>query len=152
MSALQFARTTGHGRRRAVSGHDARSTAAQALQAPSPADGGTLERIALECDGQFVFVETVDIQCVEARGDLIVVHTARDSHLLRATLQSMEARLARGAYLRIHRSILVNCIAIRQMRRTPRGDFLLTLANGQQYASSAGQRHVLLDYIHRCRP
>jgi DNA-binding LytR/AlgR family response regulator len=114
--------------------------------------GPPLERIVTDEGGRLSFIATVDIQCIEARGDLIVIHTAKESHLLRATLQSMEVRLQDEAFLRIHRSILVNSRAIREMRRTPRGDFVLTLANGQQYASSAGHRQVVLDYISRCRP
>lgn len=118
----------------------------------SPGAGARLERIVTDEGGRLSFIATAEIQCIEARGDLIVVHTAKESHLIRATLQAMEVRLQDEAFLRIHRSILVNSNAIREMRRTPRGDFVLTLANGQQYASSAGHRVVVLDYIRRCRP
>lgn len=111
-----------------------------------------LERVVTDQDGRLSFIATADIQCIEARGDLIVIHTAKESHLMRATLQAMEVRLENETFLRIHRSILVNSGAIREMRRTARGDFVLTLDNGQQYASSAGHRHVLLEYIRRCRP
>lgn len=124
----------------------------QARNSLSPGAGAPLERIVTDEGGRLSFIATADIQCIEARGDLIVIHTAKESHLLRATLQAMEARLQDETFLRIHRSILVNSNAIREMQRTPRGDFVLTLANGQQYASSAGHRHVVLDYIHRCRP
>jgi DNA-binding LytR/AlgR family response regulator len=124
-----------------------------ALALAPPADAGVpARRIVIDADGKLEFVAVADIQCVEARGDLIVVHTARGSHLLRATLQAMHARLGGERFLRIHRSILVSCEAIARMERTPRGDFVLTLANGQRYASSASHRQSLLEYIRRCRP
>lgn len=125
---------------------------AHARVGPSSSGGAPLERIVTDEGGRLSFIATADIQCIEARGDLIVIHTATESHLLRATLQAMEVRLQDEVFLRIHRSILVNGNAICEMRRTPRGDFVLTLANGQQYASSAGHRQVVLDYIGRCRP
>ncbi len=115
--------------------------------APAPA-----RRIVIDVDGKLEFVAVADVQCVEARGDLIVLHTARASHLLRATLQAMHVRLGGDRFLRIHRSILVSCEAIMRMERTVRGDFVLTLANGQRYASSSSHRQTLLEYIRRCRP
>lgn len=119
---------------------------------PSAHGGPPLERIVTDEGGRLSFIATADIQCIEARGDLIVIHTAKESHLLRSTLQAMQVRLQDETFLRIHRSILVSSGAIREMRRTPRGDFVLKLANGQQYASSAGHRQGVLDYIRRCRP
>lgn len=117
-------------------------------------DAGTAlaRRIVIDADGKLEFVAVADIQCVEARGDLIVIHTARASHLLRATLQAMHVRLGDERFLRIHRSILVSCDAITRMERTARGDFVLTLSNGQRYASSSSHRQTLLEYIRRCRP
>ncbi len=111
-----------------------------------------LERIAAENDGRLVFIATADIQCIEARGNHIVLHTATSSHLLRSTLQQAEAMLDPSSFLRIHRSILVNARHVRELERNGAGEFQLTLANGQKYNSSAGHRQAVLDYLKQSRP
>jgi two-component system, LytTR family, response regulator len=111
-----------------------------------------LERIAAEDDGRLVFVEAADIQCIEARGNYIVLHAGDRSHLLRATLQQAEAMLDPAAFMRVHRSILINTRHLRELERVPGGEFQLTMANGQKYVSSAGHRKALLDYLERNSP
>ncbi len=111
-----------------------------------------LERIAAENEGRLVFVDTADIQCIEARGNYIVLHAAKESHLLRSTLQAAEAMLDSSAFMRIHRSIVINCRHLRELQRVPGGEFQLTMANGQKYVSSAGHRKAVLDYMEQSRP
>src|SRR5262249_20890399 len=103
-------------------------------------------------DGRLVFVDAAQIQCIEARGNYIVLHTDKDSHLLRSTLQQALAMLEGAGFLRIHRSIVVNGTHVREMQRLPSGEYALTLGNGQTYSSSAGYRQVVLDYIRNARP
>jgi two-component system LytT family response regulator len=111
-----------------------------------------LERIAADRDGNVVFVDVDDIECIEARGNYILVHTDKDSVLLRSTMQQAEAMLDRAKFLRIHRSIIVNSAHVREMARTPSGEYAVTLRNGQKYTASAGYNHTLLDFLRRSRP
>lgn len=111
-----------------------------------------LERIAAEQDGRLIFVDTAAIQCIEARGNYIVLHAAEQSHLLRATLQQAEAMLDPAAFMRVHRSILINTQHLRELQRAAGGEFQLTMANGQKYVSSAGHRKAILDYLEQNSP
>ena len=111
-----------------------------------------LKRIAVDRDGHIVFVDADNIECIEARGNYILVHTDAESVLLRSTMQQAEAMLDSTKFLRIHRSIIVNSAHIREMARTPGGEYAVTLRNGQRYAASAGYNHNLLDFIRRSRP
>jgi two-component system LytT family response regulator len=111
-----------------------------------------LKRIAADRDGRVVFVDVDDIECVEARGNYIVLHTQSESFLLRSTLQQAEAMLDHAKFLRIHRSIIVNSKHIREMERTPAGEYTVTLRNQQKYTASGGYNHRLLEFIRRSRP
>lgn len=111
-----------------------------------------LKRIAVDRDGHIAFIDVEHIQCVEARGNYILVHTATDSNLLRSTLQQAESMLDRTKFLRIHRSIIVNSAHIREMARTPGGEYAVTMSNGQKYTASEGYNHTLLDFLRRSRP
>jgi two-component system LytT family response regulator len=111
-----------------------------------------LKRIAADRDGRVVFVDVDDIECIEARGNYILVHTEAESFLTRSTLQQTEAQLDRTKFLRIHRSIIVNTAYIREMERSPGGEYTVTLRNRQRYTASGGYNHNLLDFIRRSRP
>ena len=111
-----------------------------------------LKRIAADKDGRVVFVDVDDIECIEARGNYILVHTEDESFMLRSTLQQAEATLDSAKFLRIHRSIIVNTTYIREMERSPGGEYTVTLRNRQRYTASGGYNHTLLDFIRRSRP
>lgn len=111
-----------------------------------------LKRIAAERDGNVVFVDVDNVECIEARGNYILVHTDKDSVLLRSTMQQAEAMLDRAKFLRIHRSIIINSAHVREMARTPGGEYAVTLRNGRKYTASAGYNHTLLDFLRRSRP
>jgi two-component system LytT family response regulator len=113
---------------------------------------GPLKRIAADRDGRVVLVDVDNVDCIEARGNYILVHSEREAFLLRATMQQAEAMLDRAKFLRIHRSIIVNSAHIREMERTPGGEFAVTLRNGQSYTASSGYNHNLLEFIKRSRP
>lgn len=111
-----------------------------------------LQRIAADRDGRTVFVEVDDIEAIEARGNYILVHVAAESFLLRSTMQQAEGMLDRTKFLRIHRSIIVNSAHIREMERTPGGEYVVTMRNRQQYTASGGFNHNLSDFVRRSRP
>lgn len=113
---------------------------------------GPLKRLAADRDGRVVFVDVDDIECIEARGNYILVHTDSESFLLRSSLQQAEATLDRTKFLRIHRSIIVSTTHIREMERAPGGEYTVTLRNRQKYTASSGFNHNLLEFIRRSRP
>lgn len=113
---------------------------------------GPLQRIAVDRDGRVVFVDVENIECIEARGNYILVHTDSESLLLRSTMQQAAAMLDRARFLRIHRSIIVNSTHIREMERTPGGEYTVTLRNKQKYTASGGFNRNLLEFVRKSRP
>ena len=53
--------------------------------------------------------------------------------------------------LRISRSCLVNTRHLREISRTPRGDFILVLSGGTTVTSSEGFREQVREYVARLR-
>ena len=68
---------------------------------------GADEQIPVERGGVTRFVARSDVRYVEAQGDYARLHTAEDSHLLRAPLSTLEEQWAEAGFVRVHRSILV---------------------------------------------
>lgn len=61
-------------------------------------------------------VRIEDIECLEADRNYVNVHTPQRSYLLRDTLASLEKSLRPDAFLRVHRSTIVNRHRIRERR------------------------------------
>lgn len=57
-----------------------------------------------------------EIECLEADRNYVSVHTRERSYLLRQTLTSLEKSLQPDAFLRVHRSTIVNRAMIRERR------------------------------------
>ena len=53
--------------------------------------------------------------------------------------------------LRISRSCLVNINHLREVSRTPRGDFILVMGGGRTLTSSEGYRHSVRDYLQQLK-
>lgn len=77
---------------------------------------GPDETIPVELAGVTRFVRRSQIRYVEAQGDYARLHTARESHLLRATLADLEQRWADAGFVRIHRSTLVALAHVDEVR------------------------------------
>jgi len=77
-----------------------------------PAD----EQIPVERGGVTRFVNRSDIRYVEAQGDYARLHTADDSHLLRAPLTQLEEQWGPAGFVRIHRSLLVSLAHVEEVR------------------------------------
>jgi len=62
--------------------------------------------------------------------------TGGRNHLVRATLQSQEARLAAAGIVRVHRGRPVNLKRIVALEGRPSGDFEIRLDSGEMIAGS----------------
>jgi DNA-binding LytR/AlgR family response regulator len=74
------------------------------------------ETIPVELAGVTRFVRRSQIRYVEAQGDYARLHTARESHLLRATLAELEERWGDAGFVRIHRSTLIALAHVDEVR------------------------------------
>jgi two-component system LytT family response regulator len=52
-----------------------------------------LKGLVIKAGGRIYFLDTNEIDWIEAEGNYVSVHTAKKSHLLRETIGSLEAQL-----------------------------------------------------------
>jgi two-component system, LytTR family, response regulator len=90
------------------------------------------ERLVFKSGGRIVFIETEEIEWVEAAGNYVNVHVGKDSHLLRETMMMFESKLDPKRFLRIHRSIIVNCDRIREVQPCNGSEYVVVLKNGKE--------------------
>lgn len=108
--------------------------------------------ILAESGSSMRLLDPADVQLVESDRNYVKLLAGREGFFARGTLQHAEAALARQPMLRISRSLLVNLRHVREVSRTPRGDFILVMAGGQTVTSSEGQRENVREALERLRP
>jgi two-component system, LytTR family, response regulator len=125
---------------RGAGGMDERQTAllAELKSASKPSD-----RLAVKSGGRVVFVKINDIEWIEAAHNYIELHLEKETHLVRQTLDAIEARLAPERFVRISRSVMVNIERIRELQPLFRGDYVVTLQNGTKLTLSRRYRDKL---------
>ena len=89
-----------------------------------------LRRIVVKDGGRVFFVETRDVDWLEAAGNYVRLHVGQETHLVRMTMQSIEQRLDPRAFARIHRSIIVNAARVAELQPAFRGEYDVLLKGG----------------------
>lgn len=100
-------------------------------------------RLAVRASGRILLLKVTEIEWIEASGNYVRVHARGGSHLLRETLQGVEAKLPRDRFVRIHRSILVNAESVAELVQGPGGDLTVKLENGASLPLGRGFRERL---------
>jgi two-component system LytT family response regulator len=108
-----------------------------------------VERLLVKTGGRFVFIKVDQIDWVETAGNYLRLHCGNDEHLIRETMQGLEAKLDPDRFLRIHRFTLVNVERIKQVEPFFHGDYIVTLQTGKELTLSASYRDRLLEQTRR---
>jgi two-component system LytT family response regulator len=99
-----------------------------------------VERLTIKATGRIYFVRTVDIDWIEAAGNYLRLHVGKETHLLRETMNNLEARLDPEHFWRIHRSTIVNIDRIKELQPLFHGDCAVLLRDGTQLVLSRSYR------------
>jgi len=96
------------------------------------AEQRAMDRLVFKSGGRIVFIQADEIEWVEASGNYVNVHVGKESHLLRETMNIFESKLDPRHFLRIHRSIIVNCDRIREVQPCNGSEYVVILKNGKE--------------------
>jgi two-component system LytT family response regulator len=101
------------------------------------------QRVPVERDGRIRLVELSGVECIEADGKGVRLHTEGETLPLRMTLRQLEHRLDPSRFVRVHRRFIVRVAAIVELGRAFHGDWLLSLKSGRQVLMSRRYRRRL---------
>jgi two-component system, LytTR family, response regulator len=104
-----------------------------------------LDRLVVRTSGRIYFVETDEIDWIEAADNYVKLHVGGKSHLLHETLSSLEQKLDPARFARIHRSKIINTVKIRELQPLFHGEYLLVLNTGERLTSGRSYR----DKVHK---
>lgn len=101
-----------------------------------------LRRLTVKTPDRVVFVHVEDIDAIEAAGKYAVIHAAKENHVLRETMSSLESQLPPQRFLRISRSVIVNIEQIQELQPMFKGENLVVLKNGKRYPTTRPLREL----------
>jgi len=102
--------------------------------------GSHLTRLVFKSGGRIIFLPVTEIRWIGAEENYVRLCTERETHLLRHTLAHLEQRLDPKAFLRVHRSFMVNLHYVKEVRTQPDGESSVILVSGQKVAMSRSYR------------
>ncbi|HTI35972.1 MAG TPA: LytTR family DNA-binding domain-containing protein [Vicinamibacterales bacterium] len=91
-----------------------------------------------------VVVPLDDIVWIEAEDYCVRIHLSGRSVLVRESLRTLEQRLDRARFARVHRSAIANVECIRELSPLASGDQRLVMSNGTELRASRTHRAELL--------
>jgi two-component system, LytTR family, response regulator len=106
-----------------------------------------IDRLAIKSRGRVVFLRTDEIEWIEAAGNYVEVHSGKDCHLIRDTLNNFEEKLDARKFMRIHRSCMVNLEFIKELQPGIAGEYVVLMRDGRQLTLSRGYRDKVQQLI-----
>ncbi len=100
-----------------------------------------LDRLVIRSAGRVVFLRVVDVQWFEACANYVRLHAGKETHMLRVTMNALEAQLDPGKFVRIHRSTIVQLDCVKEMQSSFDGEHVVVLHDGSRLLMSRGYRH-----------
>jgi two-component system LytT family response regulator len=121
------------------------------LESRARARSDSQPRVLAESGSRMHMLEVSQVELVEADRNYVRLVIGRETFHARSTLQQAEKSFHGQPMLRISRSCLVNMQHVKEVSRTPRGDFILVVAGGTTVTSSEGYREPVRQYFERLK-
>lgn len=102
-----------------------------------------LQRIAVQSRGRLLVVPVEDIDHIDASGVYAEVCRGNERHLVRTSLNTLEANLDPSVFFRLHRSSIVRLDAVEMLIREGGGSYLVQLTNGTKLSVGRSRREEL---------
>src|SRR5689334_17667814 len=98
----------------------------QALRGQNPLS----QRLVIKSGARMLFLQPEKIEWVEAEKDYVRLHVAKETHLVRETMNSFEKKLESRQFVRVHRSTIVNLDFVKEMKPLPSGEYDIVMRDG----------------------
>lgn len=102
-----------------------------------------IDRVVIRRDQRTFVVYLADVQWIESSGNYVVLHAGRETHSLRESLSALATRLDPERFVRIHRRIVVDIAAMRELQPWFGGDQVMILKDGTKLRVSRSYRESL---------
>jgi two-component system LytT family response regulator len=102
-----------------------------------------LTRLMIKSASRIFFLKVEEIDWIGAEDYYVKLHSGRKTHLLRESMNELEAKLDPEKFLRIHRSSIVNLDRVKELHAHFNGDYVVILQDGTELKLSRSRREQL---------
>jgi len=106
------------------------------------AEQNYLDRFMVKSPGRVIFVKTSEVDWIESAANYALLHAGDKTHIVRETMQALEARLDPKIFQRVSRSAIVNLERVKELQPMGKGQYIIILASGKQLGMSRGIRDL----------
>jgi two-component system LytT family response regulator len=107
-------------------------------------EAGPLTRFTVRANGRVTFVPVDEVDYLEAARNYVRLHVRDQQYVLRATMQSLSARLDPKRFARVHKSTILNMSRIREVQPWFGGDYVAILTTGERVKISRTYARAVL--------
>jgi two-component system LytT family response regulator len=90
------------------------------------------DSMVVRCRDRFAFVRFDSVEFVRAAANYVQLHVDGSTYAVRERIAVMEERLPSDKFLRIHRSLIVNIAAVKELYAAGAGEYMVSLRGGRQ--------------------
>jgi two-component system LytT family response regulator len=113
------------------------------MLSPEAVNDPPLDRIVVKGRGTTRFLDVTEVECIEAAGMYVVLHSGGKELMHRSSLTEIEAKLDPRHFIRIHRSAIVNLARVAHLEPISHGEFEVVLKSGKRVRLSRTYRGPL---------
>ena len=97
-----------------------------------------MQRFVVKLDSRIFAVPTDQVDWIEAAANYVRLHVGQNTHLVRATMTTVESSLDPRQFLRVHRNAIVNLARVQEYKMPARGSMSVVLKDGSRVPLSRG--------------
>jgi two-component system LytT family response regulator len=106
-----------------------------------------LDRVIIRADGRITFLQTREIDWLEADDKYVHLHTGKGTRMVRQTLSAIEEQLDPRKFVRVHRSAMVNTDRIKELQPLFNGEHSVILEDGTRLTLSRKYKEKLFELL-----
>ena len=103
-------------------------------------NGAKGRQLVVKTDGRHVFLDTDDIEWIEAVGKDVRLNLTAKSILVRESMNALASRLDTSRFVRVHRSAIINRAFVREAQPWFKGDYVFIMKSGARVTSGRTYR------------
>ena len=107
----------------------------------------TVDRLVLKSARKIEVLDRKEITWIQSTGVYVTLHQGEKNWLYRTSLTSLSQRLDRRAFVRVHRSAVVNLNHLTKLLPLSHGDFLAVMRDGSSVRVSRSYRAELEQFL-----
>ncbi|MDN5205256.1 LytTR family DNA-binding domain-containing protein [Fulvivirgaceae bacterium BMA10] len=107
----------------------------------------SLEVFHLKERGRNVNIKVYDVFWIEVKSNYVQLNTANGKHMVRQTMQSIEASLSSADFIRIHRSYIINKHFVSNIKYMGNNEYTFFMPDNKKIISSRSYKQTVKKFL-----